>query len=235
MIIGICDDDKVWCRHAEQMIEEYMYQTAMKAEIFCFANREELLAYEGIPLDVLFLDIILQDENGISLAEDINKRWEHCKIVYLTNHINYATEVYGTEHIFYALKEQFESKIGKIFNKVLHEMEQTHKNLIFTVKGNSVILAPEEIYCFERQGRCTVIETVWGKYEIKDKIADLAERLPETDFLRCHSSYIVYMPNIKKADKGTFVMKNGTVITISRAYEKSTKTAFTRWMLSQLS
>ena len=235
MVIGICDDDKIWCRHAEQLIEEYLYQTSIKAEILCFEKKEELQAYEGMPLDVLFLDIVLKEENGITLAGEINKKWDRCKIVYLTNYLNYATEVYETEHIFYVLKEQLEAKIGKIFDKILHEMEQTQKKLIFSSGGNSVVLAPEEIYYFERQGRCTMIKTVWGTYEIKDKIGDLADRLPETDFLRCHSSYIVYMPNMKKVDKGIIEMKNGDVIMISRAYEKSTKTDLARWMLSQLS
>lgn len=235
MIIGICDDDRLWCRHAEQIIEEYAFQTDLNAEIFCFPDREALWDYEGMPLDVLFLDIVLKEESGIELAGDINKKWKHCKIVYLTNYLHYATEVYETEHIFYALKAQLDLKIGKIFDKLLHEMEQNQKSLVFSTGGDSVVLAPEEIYYFERHGRSTFIETVWGKYEIKDKLGDLEKRLPPTDFLRCHNSYIVYLPNIKKADKGIFVMKNGDVIMVSRSYEKRTKASFTRWMLSQLS
>ncbi|MDY3919009.1 MAG: LytTR family DNA-binding domain-containing protein [Candidatus Limivivens sp.] len=235
MIIGICDDDKIWCRHAEQVIEGYTCQTSLEAEIFCFSEKEALLAYEGRPLDVLFLDIVMKEENGIALAVEINKKWKHCKIVYLTNYLHYATEVYETEHIFYALKEQFDVKIGKIFDKILHEMEQNQKSLTFAADGNFIMLAPEEIYYFERHGRITFIETVWGQYRIKEKMGDLEKRLPETDFLRCHNSYIVYLPNIRKADKGSFVMKNGAVILISRSYEKRTKASFTRWMLSQLS
>ena len=235
MVIGICDDDEIWCSYAEETIEEYAYQTSLKTEIFCFSDREALLAYEGVPLDVLFLDIVLRSEDGIALAEEINRKWKCCKIVFLTNYLGYATEVYHTEHIFYALKEQFADKIGKIFGKLLHEMEQNQKKLIFTSGSNTLILAPEEIFYFERHGRSTSINTVWGTYEIKDRIGDLIKRLPETDFLRCHSSYIVYLPNVRKADKGFFVMKNEAVIMISRAYEKSTKAAFTRWMLSQLS
>ena len=235
MVIGICDDDKIWSRRAERIIEEYGERILLETEVFRFADREELFRYEGKPLDVLFMDIVLENEDGITLASEVNQKWTNCRIVYTTNYLCYATEVYDTEHIFYTLKEQFESKIGKIFSKILHEMEQNHKSLIFTASGQSVALAPEEIFYFERQGRKTSIRTVWGNLEIRDKISDLAGRLPETDFLRCHSSYIVYLPNIKRAGKDTFTMKNDDVITISRAYEKTARAAFTRWMSSQLS
>ena len=235
MVIGICDDDKIWRRRAERMIEEYAEQTLLDVELFRFGDREELFRYEGKPLDVLFLDIVLGDENGILLAAEVNEKWKNCRIVYMTNYLSYATEVYDTEHIFYTLKEQFERKIGRIFNKILHEMEQNCKSLIFTTSGQSLSLASEEIFYFERKGRKTIIKTVWGNFEIKEKISDLAGRLPKTDFLRCHNSYIVYLPNVKRASKDTFTMKNDDVITISRAYEKSSRAAFTRWMTSQLS
>ena len=55
---------------------------------------------EGDPLEAIFMDVDLGEENGIVLAGKINKRWKNCQIIYLTNYLSYATETYHTEHTF---------------------------------------------------------------------------------------------------------------------------------------
>lgn len=237
MRIGICDDDKVWCGTAERILDNFFEQLGREGEVFCFYTEEELLAYKGVPLDILFLDIQLREDKGegISLAAKINEKWKTCQIAYLTNYLFYATEVYNTSHIFFVLKQQFEQKLPEIFRKIFHQMEQKDKKLVFSVIGNEkVCLAPEEIYYFERSRRATVISSVWGKFSVWDKIADLEKRLPELDFVKCHSSYIVYFPAVREMKKNEFVMENGDRITISRSHEKKVKERFMKWSLTQM-
>ena len=237
MVVGICDDKNASKRTAH-IINNYAEQTLLEIEIYCFTNQKELFSHNGKPLDVLFLEIALEDDNGIILALEVNKKWENCHIVFLTNHLHYATEVYETKHTYFVLKDQFAGKVGKVFYRISHEMEVNTRKLVFKGKnmrgGYSLTLSPEEIYYFERNNRKTKIRTTWGDYEINDGIGELITRLPETDFLRCHSSYIVYIPNVKEASKGMFIMNNGDVITISRAYEKSAKAGYQRWMLARI-
>lgn len=47
MIIGICDDDKVWGRRASHIIGEYRKKTSLDVEIQYFPDKESLLNYEG--------------------------------------------------------------------------------------------------------------------------------------------------------------------------------------------
>lgn len=236
MIIGICDDDRMWCRKAEYLLETFTEEREIPAEIFCFQNSEELFGYQGEPMEVLFLDIEIKDENGIELAEKINSRWENCQIVYLTNYLYYATEVYHTVHVFFVLKEQFEQKMGEVFSKLLHELDQRKKNLIFSVMGGKEIsLFPAEILYFERIRRITVIETVWGEYKTAEKLSEIQKRLPQPDFVRCHNSYIVYLPAAREITRNAFLMENGTEILISRSYAGKVKEAFAKWALTQIS
>ena len=56
-----------------------------------------------------------------------------------------------------------------------------------------MILAPEDILYFERSGRVTKMVTVWGNYEIWDKLKDVMTKLSEVDFVRCHRQlYCIY-------------------------------------------
>lgn len=84
MRIGICDDDKLWREKAQKIIEEYAVKSHLPMQIFLFVSGEDVLKYDGAPLDVLFCDIELENaeeesapekedhvmkENGITLAK----------------------------------------------------------------------------------------------------------------------------------------------------------------------
>ena len=240
MRVGICDDDAIWCKKAEKIVRDYADKTATEMEVICFFTPDELNDYAGYPLDVLFMDIVLENEdeekNGIDLVSSVNKKWRDCQIVYLTNYLFYATEVYHTEHVFFALKEQFEERIGEIFGKVFHQLSQTREKLTFSViGGKEVSLVPADILCFERSGRTTNIITVYGTYTIWDKLSVIIERLPKLDFVRCHNSYIVYLPAVREMLADVFLMDDGREVMISRSYRKIAKAAFMKWAVTQMS
>ncbi len=239
MRVGICDDDAIWCRKAEKIIYSYAAQTETELEVICFTTSEKLNSYDGYPLDMLFMDIVLENEegkNGIDIVTAVNKKWKDCQIVYLTNYLFYATEVYHTEHVFFALKEQFEERIGEIFGKVFHQLAQTREKLVYSViGGKEVSLAPADILYFERSGRITNIITVYGTYSIWDKLSVLTEGLPTLDFVRCHNSYIVYLPAVREMLPDVFLMNDGREVTISRSYRKIAKAAFMKWAVTQMS
>lgn len=225
---------------ASEILKQYGKSISLDIQVVCFKSGEQLLSYDGEALEILFMDIELSGKdgkygNGIEIADKVNKLWKNCQIVYLTNHLYYATEVYGTAHAYFVLKEQFQTKIDAVFRKLLHQLQQKEKKLIFSViGGNEIVLAPDEIICFERRGRVTVIQAVPGSYEIRDKLEIILQRVPGPDFIQCHNSYIVYLPAVREMLKDRFVMNNGMQVMISRSYSKAVKNAFMEWALTQM-
>ena len=80
--------------------------------------------------------------------------------------------------------------------------KKKHNKLYFSLIGKGeVVLMPGDIYYFERVKRVTIIHTAWGEYEIWDKLDDIYKKVSGMDFIRCHNSYIVYLPAIRKNRK----------------------------------
>lgn len=234
MQIGICDDNIQWCCKVEALLENYIRKYGIEAYTQCFFSGEELLILEG-EMQVLFLDIKIKGKDGIEVAKNVNKLWPRCLIIFMSNYLCYATDVYQADHIYFVLKEQFEQRLDEVLAKVFNSLKQKGKNLIFSViGGGEVILAPEEIICIERNGRESLIETIRGKYRIWEKISEAEKKIPKTDFVRCHNSCIVYLPAVGEMLKDRFTMKNGKEVLISRAYRKSTKEAFLNWAKKQI-
>ncbi len=233
MKIYICDDDTLWLETCKAILEQYAVDNGVECTIHNFADGKELLKAE--PCDILFLDIELNTENGISIASRLNQEWTDCQVVYVTDYIAYATEVYHTNHAFYMLKDQFEQRIDEIFDKVFHEQAQKKHKLNFNLIGGTVLsIYPCDLLYFERFRRTTRIITVHGRFETSESLISIEKRLPSLDFGRCHNSYIVYFPAVFMKRKDGFKISNGDEVVISRHYQNNMKTAFLRWIKTQL-
>lgn len=230
--IGICDDEQSWHDEAKTIIEEYAKKSNFPVELEFFYEREELLRYNGWPLHAVLMDVELEADNGIRVATVLNEKWPECAICFVTNYLFYTSDSYEAEHVYFVLKEQFAKRIGNIFHKIIHMQEQVQKTLVFEViggNGKNISLSPKDISYFERKKRRTQIHTIWGTYEVWNKISDIEKQLSEPDFVRCHNSYIVYLPAVRELSMTSIIMKDDTVIAVSRNYAAHTKRVFTRW------
>lgn len=233
MKIVICDDELEYCTKAKVVIERYLKSRNIAGDITYCMTGDELLKQDNV--DVIFMDIHLKNENGIDVIKLVNKKWPRTVIVYLTNHIIYASAVYVTKHSFFVIKDEFEERLDEIFDKILTDLSQHPQKLIFTNKGEEFLsLMQNDIIYIERKDRITYIHTQKEIYEVQEKISDIMERLPHLYFLRCHNSYIVYIPMIKELLKNEIILDNGQIVPVSRNYRKSTQDAFALWAATQM-
>lgn len=124
----------------------------------------------------------------------------------------------------------FEQTIEKMFSDILAEIRKSRIRLVFdAVGGKKLALAPEDIFYFERTGRETAVVTAWDTYKMWDKMADIEDRLPQGEFVRCHNSYIVNLSHVLELQRNVIRMRNGDNIMISRSYTEKTRTSFERW------
>ena len=47
--------------------------------------------------------------NGIELANELNSTLPECRIIYLTGYLDYAPDVYTTEHVWFVLKDRIDT------------------------------------------------------------------------------------------------------------------------------
>lgn len=94
MNILVCDDDL----SIANSIAKYI-KNKFKHEVFVSINREEALnVIHSENIDLLIIDIVLKDDNGILLAEDIQKIQPNIKTIFITGYGNvYYENIY--EHI----------------------------------------------------------------------------------------------------------------------------------------
>ncbi len=234
MIIGICDDDERWLQTCNKILIECANVIKIDLETRCFSSSEELLAYKEKPLDAVFLDIELGQRLGISVAKELNKTRPNCRVVYMTNYLHYATEIYNTEHIWFVVKKDFRDKLGQILHRIVHDLENQKTRIVLKTMTNEIVsIVPSDICYLEKEKRGTKIITIWDEYHIKERLCDILPRLSAVDFSQCHHSYVVNFRYVKELQRDIYVLYDQSetkqIVQISRRYAKKTREDFLRW------
>lgn len=234
--IVLCDDDEKWLETAAVVLGKYAYSTGQDFVVNSYTTASEMLSSDLSDVAVVFMDIELKEkENGIAAVHRINQNWPGCQVVYTTNYLFFATEVYETEHVWFLLKKQFEEKLPAVMERIRIQKERSSGRFAFTTADHQVIsLKKEEILYLERKQRDTIIVSKDGEYRTRSKLSELQKKLPETEFLRCHNSYLVSLPAVSAIKREEVVMKNGTVLLISRGYAKSFRSGFLKWAAGEM-
>lgn len=235
MKIVLCDDDKSWLRKAEELLEDYAKTHAIRLTLDSYTDKNSMMRDAVEAPDLLFMDIELGADNGIEVVQEINRKWPFCEVIYLSNYIYYAVDVYETEHMYFILKDQFEERLEKVFQKIQKKLQQKQERIQFhVINGGEVLIDASDIVCLERLGRKTVIVLLTSNLTVWEKLDEILEKLPGDDFIRCHNSYIVSLPAVKEYKKDFFEMKNDRIIPISRSYRKIVQEAFMQWVEKEL-
>lgn len=134
MRIGICDDVK----DEQEETKNCLYNNCnLKEEdevtLFFPEDIRKAVKQDIFDRDVLILDIdfVGRDYDGIKLGALINKYAPECYIIFLTNFLEYAPEVYDIEHCYFVLKKNKAVMLPRAINKVrkMYEADREKKVL----------------------------------------------------------------------------------------------------------
>lgn len=228
----LCDDEPTWLRRGEQFLRAYARSELIELELSTYESVESLLTGQTAAPDALFCDIELESgENGIDLVGKVNSLWPHCQVVYVTNFLRYAPEVYVTEHLWFVLKDDFERRLPEILQKLMRKIEDEAYTLsLETIGGELIALPSDRILKLERTGRVTRISVDDGEtVEVSERLPSLLDRLPRRSFARCHGSFAVNMGHVFAIRLDSIDLDDGSMVPLSRRYARLFRERYLDW------
>lgn len=207
VLIG--DDDsgmRLILRKAIEKIEGFEFVGEAK-------DGEEVLSlFESLRPQVVFIDVEMPKLDGVECAKRIMDINPKTHIIFATGHNEYmsdAFQLYAFDYIIKPFKiERVHQTLQRI--KELHEnnKEESIYKIIRHEKGLDKILIKnkegisfvdmKDIIIVQREERNTVIYTKETSYMTSDSLSELEERLDNSQFFRCHKSYLVNLSKINK-------------------------------------
>ncbi|MGL5978856.1 MAG: LytR/AlgR family response regulator transcription factor [Erysipelotrichaceae bacterium] len=233
--IGLCEDHPVFIQAFldEMQLLEQTYQIAIKTQVFETAS-SLLTHYRTDPhlLDLLFLDIIMDEQNGIETAKQIRNLNSQQPLIFLTSSKEFAYESYEVQAQGYVLKNQMKSGLEIYIKEFIETSHQNKRNTMLVKNNHDLIrLDLDQVLFFESNLRKITATLSNGKQVIfYNKLSQLESELPQTHFVRIHRSFVVnlfYLQNIVGLDA---ILKNQTTLPISKKYLVASKASFLDFM-----
>ncbi|WP_315168979.1 LytTR family transcriptional regulator DNA-binding domain-containing protein [Metaclostridioides mangenotii] len=189
--------------------------------------------------DLLFLDIHLSDESGLSLAERLQSIEEPPMIIFATAYDDHAVRAFELNATDYILKPFDLDRIKKAVKKAnkKYEIKSNYSTdslatdvttLPIQVDESIFVLKIEDILAVVVEEGKTSVYTNQEIYHTATALSTYEKKLPSAQFLRVHRSYIInknYIKEIQPWFNHTYqvTLENKLKVPVSRSYIKEFK------------
>ena len=231
MHIVICDDEEANRIYIRKLIEKQ----GMEYNITEFCSGKELLQYQNettdSKIDILFLDIAMEDMDGITVAKRLRGHMERQQravwgslplLIFVTGSREHMQSAFAVHAFQYIVKPIHEPEFHRIFTQALREYQyltgkgQVEPKEIIVKNKNQVrkVLA-DDVYYIESSNRKVILCLQNEKIEFYDKISNLEQKL-QPDFFRIHKGYLINLKYVERYNRTEVQIKNGDSLLVSK-------------------
>ena len=194
--------------------------------------------------DLVFLDIKLDDGNGMALARRWKKLPQPPAIVFATAYDNYAVDAFNEAAVDYILKpfdpERINEAVARVAKirgtadqaeNVAERAAWQNPRLSITIDDKTMVIQKRDVMYIETQGGYTHLHLRNDKLLIsRQTLTSIAQLLNPRHFMRIHRGFIVNLDEIDEMQPSfnhtyELTLKDGSKIPVSRSYVAKTKKA----------
>ncbi|MDE6212031.1 MAG: LytTR family DNA-binding domain-containing protein [Lachnospiraceae bacterium] len=227
--IAICDDELFFREKIQKLLEEYLEKRELPYELHSFLSGEAFLEQceNNVKFDIVFLDISMEEIDGIQTAKRIRTFHTDTYIVFVTAFMDYALEGYKVNAVRYLMKDTLAPAIEECMTAILQKMQVAHMTFPF-LEGEKKLYTDNILYV-ESRGHKSIFHYMEEKtvtYQIYEKLDNVERKLESCHFLRIHKSFLVNMKHIRKVSNYTAYLDTGEKLPIPRLRFQTVKETF---------
>ena len=235
MKIAVVDDIQFHRNLLINTLNEYVSKNGfIFYQIDEFESGEEFLkSFKKGNYDIIFLDIYMNELNGIETAKILRKQDIVVKLVFISSCNDYASESYSVQADYYLLKPFGETEIAQLFTR-LDIIDSESKVMLTLPDGQSVLI--QSILYTTFYGHYVTIHCK-DEYIVKlrctqGKFQDFMA--PYQDFAIASKGIIVNFNSVDCINLDHFIMNNEKPIPISRRNYFLIKEAYSAFLIRNM-
>lgn len=171
--------------------------------------------------DIVFLDIEMEDINGLHIASRLP---EGTCFIFTTAYLRYALDGFDLDAVDYLHKPFAYSRFQTAFTKALRRIgkkpiQASAQSIVVKQEYNSVSIPLDDIlYVEAMEGYSKIYRATGGCVISRLILKNVCAMLPADDFIRIHRSFVVSKSKIKSFNKQELHLNNGITLPIGRQY-----------------
>jgi DNA-binding LytR/AlgR family response regulator len=228
----VCDDQPEQVELLLRFINDPIANIGERRVIASSKPVEFLQSLEAEKPDLVFLDINMDELDGIRLGEAIRARHPDAMIVYVTAFEQYALDAFRVRAFHYLLKPLEREAFYALMREARAHLEKAggaaERHFTVQVKGETARFAHGEILYFEKVGHCVVVHALNREISYYGKIQSLLEELNSDRFVQCHQGYVVNLDMVRAFRDWTLKLEGGAEVPVSRSCADHVKSVLVR-------
>jgi DNA-binding LytR/AlgR family response regulator len=222
--VVLCDDNP----QVTKGLQSWVLAQFPQSRVFSFSSAKDLEAAveRGLHADIAVLDILLGQDDGITVAKRIFPSATQTQVIFITGYVEYCSSVYETEHIYFLLKPIQEAAFRRAMEKAVQALEYAKKSALLVKTKTAVQRVPfASIRYLESQGRKVVLHCLDGPVECYATLSTLEAQLPRS-FISCHKSFLVNLDFVERMEARQFLLGENLHVPISQARKSQARKRF---------
>ena len=234
MRIGICDDERTSIERVKKCCEIVCQETRIEYSVCIFQSGEEVLQYcrdtDKARIDLLFLDIEMPGISGTELMEQVKKKYQIWRIVFVTSHLGCMQEAFSQKTIGFLSKPVTVEEVSKKILEVYEDLTENVQLQFTGDRGDPIAVLTDDILYMKGEGSYTRIYvrqsgSVQGIL-ISKTLGTMEKELEKLPFIRVHKSYIVNVTKIRYLNTEVHLLECETRIPVGRFYKNVVKETY---------
>ncbi len=227
---AIVEDEKAAASALKGFVETYCEENKIRANIVCFDSAAGLLKNYKPVFDVIFMDIMLPNLNGMDAAKRLRELDNRVVLIFVTNMANFAVKGYEVDALDFIIKPVvYDSFAMKMRKAVSVARREKGIDIKIQIDGSIKILPAAKIRYIEVNKHNLIYHSEDGIFHSRGTISALEKRLAEENFVRCNVCYLVNLKYVTGVNGDNLTIA-GQNLKISRARKKEFLQGLTNYL-----
>lgn len=235
MKIAIVDDSDIDLEILKSFALQYCQTARLAGSIHTYNSSPKFLeSFRPGMYDLLFLDIMMQEIDGISLAREIRKKDRRCFIIFSTSSADYAVEGFQVRAFDYMVKpvsyQRFVETCSLCIEKLPYEnhyIEVKEGRAYTKVLISDILYTDYYNHYIQIHTHDSLIRSYMSFAEFEPMLSDYPQ------FLCCYRNCTVNMDKVDFMEDRNFVLHNGIRVPIAAKMKKEVHKAYRDYLFRQ--
>lgn len=222
MRVIIVDDVASERKTLRCLLEQYAKDRQLSIQIEEFGSGKAFLSgYVPGACDLVFMDIFMDDQNGVDCALELRQRDDAIKIIFLTTSSEFGVKSYDVRAADYIVKPASAEKLERALHYCkLPELYDAPTITVMSQRQPLQIVLERILYA-DLQDRTTCIHLSDCLIPISGIFSELSEQLTASpQFMSCFKGIVVNLQQVDAVESDHLILKNGELLPVSRRLQK---------------
>ena len=236
MRIAVCDDEAAEIEHICSLLENICQRQHIDLELHRFQDCKKFLAFAArSPIDIVFLDIYMDDANGIDTAHILRRFNTTCALVFITSSPDFALDAFEVNACHYLIKPPTEDKLLTALQRA-QLLQQEEKTLSLISNYLPLEIPLRTILYMDVQQKNTRIHLQNGSITCTRMPLSqiLSELAGEPRFIACHRSVVVNADAIVYFGNDVIQLTNDETLTVSQRRYADAMSSYRRYLFDKV-